>query len=91
MKINTTIWIDWENQRIITSEAEKNEVMESAIDDGDCANMDFETWLDETYCASEVYQCSEDELLSEFDDWKQEQADEWFEDNFTAHSIKIEV
>ena len=91
MKINTTIWIDWENQRVVTSKDEKEEVLENAIDNGECADMDFESWLDENYCASEVYGCSEDELLSEYDDWKREQADEWFDDNFEAHSIEIEV
>ena len=91
MKINTTIWIDWENQRVITSEAEKEEAKENAVNDGECADMDFESWLDENYCASEVYDCSEYELRSEYDDWTRGQADEWFDDNFTAHSIEIEV
>lgn len=91
MKINTTIWIDWENQRVVTSEDEKEEAMENAINEGECADMDFESWLDENYCASEVYGSSEDELMSEYDDWKHEQADDWFDDCFEAHSIEIEV
>ena len=91
MKINTTIWIDWDNQRVITSEAEKEEVKENAIDEGECACSDFESWLDENYCASEVYNRYEDELISEYDDWKQEQADDWFYDYFEKISIEIEV
>ena len=91
MKIKTTIWIDWENQRVIASEDEKEEVMENAVNDGECACTDFESWLDENYCASEVYGCSEHALLSEYDDWTREQADEWFNDNFEAHSIEIEA
>ena len=91
MKIKTTIWIDWENQRVIASEDEKEKVIEIAIEDGDCADMDFESWLDENYCASEVYNCSESSLRSEYDDWTCEQADEWFNDNFTAYCIEIEA
>jgi hypothetical protein len=91
MKINTTIWIDWENQRVVTSEAEKEAVKENAIDEGECACSDFESWLDENYCASEVYGRYEDELMAEYEDWKQEEFDEWFDDNFEAHSIEIEV
>lgn len=91
MKINTTIWIDWENQRVVTSEDEKEAVKENAIDEGECDCTDFESWLDENYCASEVYNCSEDELISEYEDWKRGQSEEWFNDYFETYPIEIEA
>ena len=86
-----TIYVDWENQEILSNEEEINDAKENIRqaleDDGE---IDFREFLENNYSAFEIYEMSERDKIevgTEFD----EEAENMIDDRFDSTYEKIEI
>ena len=70
--ITVKLFVDWDNRRIMTSNdvSEYRDELISEMKDGG----QFETWLDENYCASDVWD-NADNIEDAWDEHCEEEAD----------------
>ena len=75
--ITVKLFVDWDNRRIMTS-GDVAEYREELINDIKDSGQ-FEVWLDDRYCASEVWG-NEDNVEEEWDEYCEAEADSKMED-----------
>ena len=88
-KKNITIYVDWREQTIYT-ESELNEAKDDRIEEMYNDEQEFNDYLNENYCASDVFGMDDDELKSEWRDCCVHRVDEEWE-NIEEVSLDVDV
>ena len=89
VKKDITIYVDWREQTIYT-ESELDEAKSDRVEEMYEDEVVFNDWLDDNYCASQIFGRDYDELRSEWRDHCVDRVEEEWE-NIEEVELEVEV